>query len=556
MGSSLISIARWTGASLIRCVLSKFIRVKGASIFVVITVIGLILSYIAPYLNGKFLDFLLVNRSERDAVIFALVVASIGVLSALFTYCAGTLSIRISTRLSYDLLRDVILRFEKADYLTSRTTDSAYTTQRTISDSNVVTSFVLTNFINAPLTVAAIPVVLYIIWSIDSTLAVFSVVLLLVYFWVIARLRRALYEATFEKKEADSAFYAVISSQLNQILNIQLTSSYRKSEQRLDAGFDAFFPKVLRLGKFAYSLASIDGLFAALFQAVILIIAGVRIINGGMTIGEYAIIGSYFSVLFKTLKGMVELFKSYQDAKASWDRTAFVLDDDPMALAQSGQERVGDIKRISLSGLEFPVVGPGGAVRELLGGLSFDFSRPGSYCIVGENGRGKTSLLYLMLGLYSSVGKVRYNGTPIEECDLDYLRSKEISCCPQLCYAPDETVRELLLYYGTPFSRHHQHMSGLPSLENSVGELLEKRCTALSGGELRRVYLWSVISRKSSVLVLDEPMTGLDASSRDELAEYVRRNRYGQLIITVSHDKEMIDAVKEVIDLDDMLTRS
>ena len=132
----------------IRCVLSRFIRAKGAFVFIAITVIGTALSYAMPYVNGKFLDFLLGNRSERDAVLFALLVASIGVFSTLFTYFAGTLSIRITTRLSFDLLREAVLRFERDDYLVSRTIDPAYTTQRIISDSSVVSSFVLANLVD------------------------------------------------------------------------------------------------------------------------------------------------------------------------------------------------------------------------------------------------------------------------------------------------------------------------------------------------------------------------------------------------------------------------
>lgn len=60
------------------------------------------------------------------------------------------------------------------------------------------------------------------------------------------------------------------------------------------------------------------------------------------------------------------------------------------------------------------------------------------------------------------------------------------------------------------------------------------------------------ISRKSSVLVLDEPTTGLDAVSRAELAAYVKRNKQSQLIIVVSHDDEMVGAVEGVVDLGSM----
>lgn len=538
---------------MIRYILSKLRKIKGFFVFVAVTTIGIVLSYAAPYINGKFLDFLLTNRSEKDAVFFALLVASIGIFSALFSYFAGTLSIRISTRLSFDLLKETVLRFERVNFLASRTTDSAYTTQRTFTDSNVVSSFVLTNFISAPLSVVAIPFVLLVIWSVDPILALFSVALLAAYLCVITGLRKLLYTVVYEKKEADSAFYAVIASQLNQILNIQLTSSYSRSERALDTGFEQYFPKVLRSGKISFSLTSLDGLFAAVFQAIILIISGVRIINGTMTIGAYTIVGAYFTVLFKTLKNMMSLFKSYQDAKASWDRmSAMGKMELKLNQSQTGLAEIDTISSISVSNLNFAVPLPDGSLRRVLDGFSFDFAGPGTYCIIGENGRGKTSLLYLLLGLYPSAGKVFYNDTPIEKCDLDYIRSGTISCCPQPCFAPDETVRSLLDYFDTPFSTQHQHMNELPSLSNGVESLLEKRCTELSGGELRRVYLWSAISRKSSVLILDEPTTGMDAASRSELTSYVRNNKLNQLIIIVSHDNDLAGASETIVDLDDI----
>ena len=56
-----------------------------------ITTIGIALSYAAPYVNGKFLDFLLANRSEKDAVLFALLVASIGVFLPIFIFCRNVI---------------------------------------------------------------------------------------------------------------------------------------------------------------------------------------------------------------------------------------------------------------------------------------------------------------------------------------------------------------------------------------------------------------------------------------------------------------------------------
>lgn len=526
-------------------------RIRGAFVFTAVAVIGIALSYATPYVNGRFLDFLMGNRSERDAVLFALLVAAIGILSALFSYYAGVLSIRITSSLSFDLLREAVLNYERGDYLASRASDSAHTTQQFFTDSNVVSSFVLSNFISAPLSVVAIPVVLFVIWSINPLLMAFSVVLLLVYLCVITGLRKTLYKVTFEKKEADSTFYAAVSSQLNQILNIQLTSSYENSEKALDCGFSEYLPKVMRSGRVSNSLVSLDGLFTALFQAVILIISGVQIINGAMTIGEYTIVGAYFGVLFKTLKNMISLFKSYQDAKASWNRTSILVRNSSSLMGDKEDLlKLDKIDRISVSNLNYSVALPDGSIRKVLDGFSFEFAGPGTYCIAGKNGCGKTTLLYLMLGLYPSIDMVSYNGIPKDKCDLDYMRSETISCCPQQCIAPDMTVGDFLEYYGTPFSRL-EHMRSIPSLESGVIEVLKKRCTALSGGELRRVYLWSAISRKPSILVLDEPTTGLDAASRNELVAYIRRNQFNQTMVIVSHDEEIVKATEFVVRLDE-----
>ena len=88
-----------------------------------------------------------------------------------------------------------------------------------------------------------------------------------------------------------------------------------------------------------------------------------------MSIGEYTIIGTYFAVLFKTLKSMMSLFKSYQDAKASWDRTAIATrEKERSGWNRTDLAKLDEINDISVSDLEFSVALPDGSVREVLGG--------------------------------------------------------------------------------------------------------------------------------------------------------------------------------------------
>lgn len=535
---------------MIRYTLSVLQKVDGVIVYLVTSIVGIALTYAVPYVNGSFLDFLLTNRSERGAIMFAFLVASIGVISALFTYCAGTLSIRIATKVSYELLKRLVLCYERVDYLDSRKVDSAYVTQRFFSDTNVVSTFVLSNIVNAPISVAAIPIVVAIIASIDLSLAAASILLLLVYLFVLSRLKESLYKVTYEKKEADSKFYAVVASQLNQKLNIQLFSVYQNSSEYLDGGFGEFLPKVLRSGKLSYSLTSMDGIFTAVFQAIILIIAGIKIINGNMTIGEYTIVVAYFAILFKTTKYINALFKSYQDAKASWKRISEIIhaeidtkvNHDKLLAPKT-------ITKVSVVNLSFSVTDLSGVTQKVLSNCTFEFSGPRAYCIVGENGKGKTSLLHVMAGIYRASGEIKYNDISIKEYDMDYVRGGLISCCPQLCCASDETVKSMLHFLGTPYGVSSRKLREIPLLDKGVDELLDKKCSALSGGELRRIYLWSAIARDSAVLLLDEPTTGLDILYREELTTYIRNNPNNQLIIVASHDSEVIGSSDVIVEL-------
>lgn len=78
--------------------------------------IGTVFSYLSPYLNGLFVDFLILNQSQEEAICFALLVATIGIISALLSYSAGTLSVNVASRVSFSILRDIVAKYERREY--------------------------------------------------------------------------------------------------------------------------------------------------------------------------------------------------------------------------------------------------------------------------------------------------------------------------------------------------------------------------------------------------------------------------------------------------------
>ena len=167
--------------------------------------------------------------------------------------------------------------------------------------------------------------------------------------------------------------------------------------------------------------------------------------------------------------------------------------------------------------------------------------RSGDYlCIVGENGSGKSTLLKSLLGLLKPLSG--------EIVHADTLRGGSIGYLPQQTRAQKDfpaTVTEVVrsgfisgkgmrfFYTAQEKSRALMNMGKLGVLE------LKDRCyRELSGGQQQRVLLARALCAAGELLILDEPVTGLDPAAAQELyrtLDYLNKKE-GIAIVTVTHD--------------------
>lgn len=128
--------------------------------------------------------------------------------------------------------------------------------------------------------------------------------------------------------------------------------------------------------------------------------------------------------------------------------------------------------------------------------------------LFGRNGAGKSTLLKIAVGwIQPDSGTVFYRGEPLEHASLPALARRG------LCYMPDEgllsaafTVRQQLQF----FARQFPGGDSVAAVERTrIRALLDKRPSALSGGERRRVDLAAVLLRQPLCLVADEPYRGI-----------------------------------------------
>ena len=172
--------------------------------------------------------------------------------------------------------------------------------------------------------------------------------------------------------------------------------------------------------------------------------------------------------------------------------------------------------------------------------LNFEVFAGDCLCIVGENGSGKSTLMKTILGLQPPVGGRIVTG--------DGLRKNEIGYLPQQTAAQKDfpaSVREIVLSGcqgrcgSRPFYNKKEKKLAADAMEKMQVASLAKRCyRTLSGGQQQRVLLARALCATRKMLLLDEPVSGLDPKVTAELYALIQKLNYedGITVVMISHD--------------------
>ena len=180
--------------------------------------------------------------------------------------------------------------------------------------------------------------------------------------------------------------------------------------------------------------------------------------------------------------------------------------------------------------------------------LSVDFSiEPGEVVgIVGRNGAGKTTLIETIAGIVPMVtGSVVRNGTDWDNAARKMWVSPEKRRCAvvfqDLRLFPHMTAMQNVAFglRARGMSKGEAHNVAMQKLRVVGAEhLADRQASVLSGGEAQRVALARAIATDPAVLLLDEPLSAIDAASKESLREVVATvlQQFTGIALLVSHD--------------------
>jgi iron complex transport system ATP-binding protein len=198
--------------------------------------------------------------------------------------------------------------------------------------------------------------------------------------------------------------------------------------------------------------------------------------------------------------------------------------------------------RLAAEGVSFAYGG-----REILASVSLEVASGEIVGLIGPNGSGKTTLLRCLLGFLAPTGgRALLDGEDVSRYPRRAFARRVASVAQETPSDIPLRVAELVLLGRMP----HLPMRGLgfepPGTLERVAQALEqcgvlalaeRSLHQLSGGELRRVYLARALAQEASVLLLDEPIAGLDLRHQLAILQILERQaRAGTAVLAVLHD--------------------
>ncbi len=297
------------------------------------------------------------------------------------------------------------------------------------------------------------------------------------------------------------------------------------------------------------------GFLPSLGLAVVLLVGGRAVIDGGLSLGDFTAFYTYLIMLTVPMRLLGMSLGMAQRAVASGNRLFEILDREPRIETPPGAAELPDGPgRVELRGISLAYNGGAPALEDVE--LAIEPGR--TIALVGPTGSGKTSLVGLLARLYDpSRGEALVDGADLRSVDLRSLRSQvafvaddsflfSASVAENIAYArPDADLDQIRLA-----ARRAQAEGFIERLPDGYDTLIGERGFTLSGGQRQRVAIARALLADPRILILDDATSSVDARTEAAIKAGLREAMVERTTFIVAHRMSTISLADEIVVMD------
>ena len=333
---------------------------------------------------------------------------------------------------------------------------------------------------------------------------------------------------------------ALAGSTTESLRNIELVKSLGLAQQevrRLNGVTGKILNLELKKVKYLRSLSFIQGTAVNALRSSLLFLMLYLIFRQEITVGQFFSLMIYSFFIFTPLQELGNIINTYRETEVSLQNFQQILDT-PRDPKTKNPVPMKELMTLHFEEVSFQ---HHSASVLALDSISFNAARGDTVAFVGPSGAGKTTLVKLLVGLYTpKSGEILYNGIPARDVDLDELREK-IGFVTQDTQLFSGSIRENLLFVN-PKATDEECMevlqkaavhSLLERADRGLDTLIGEGGVKVSGGEKQRLSIARALLRHPHLLVFDEATSSLDSLTEEEISRTIRELASNQEAITI-----------------------
>jgi ATP-binding cassette subfamily B protein/subfamily B ATP-binding cassette protein MsbA len=437
-------------------------------------------------------------------------------------------------------------------HITTSTGDAVY---RVDVDAYAIENLVISGLFPLATSIITLVVMFVVLVKMDVTVALLSLTVVPFLFLCLRYYASTMVDREERVKELESK---LIQRLYESFSAIRLVKSFARepyeTERYSNAGnktMDARIALTWKQSMFSVVVTTIT----ILGTALVLIVGGLHVMDGRLTVGRLYLVISYLGAVYGPLSAIAHTTGQLQGALAGSRRVRAMF-----ALHPETEDAADAVDATDVKGdIRFEDVGftyPSGA--QVLHDIAFSAAPGQMVALVGLTGAGKTTLVSLIPRFFdASAGRVLIDGVDVRQFRVRSLREK-IAIVLQDPVLFAGTIAENLRYGrldATPgeieeaarAAHAHEFIARLPKGYDT--EIAEAG-GGLSGGERQRLSVARAILKNAPILILDEPTSSLDAISEEIVFAALRRLRAGRTTIVIAHRLSTVRDADRILVLD------
>jgi ABC-type multidrug transport system fused ATPase/permease subunit len=481
------------------------------------------------------------DHKALSVVLVASTVVLVSGIKGLSTYSQVFLSSRIGFRLAHRLRSALFAHLQRLSLSFHKRAETGELLTKVTNDTNnlrdTFSEFALT-FVTESITLMGMIVIMFLMnWKLSLIVLITLPILAAISTYRFFAIR----DSARKQRKAEGKIASNLHEVLNSIEVVQAFGREKHEEERFESQSRTTLDESLRTAQLeAVSSRSID-LISAVGVFAVLVFGSLQALEGKITPGGLLVFVAYMNSLNAPIRTLAKVSAKISRAWVSAGRIREILEIQPEI-----EDKPDAITAKNLNGeIEFRNVSfDYGDGKNVLEDVSFRIASGKKVALLGMSGAGKSTIISLILRFYDTKsGEILIDGRNIKDYKRESLRN-EIGIVLQDTILFGATIKENIAYgkqnatdgeiiLAAKAANAHEFIT---KMTDGYDTVIGSRGGTLSGGQCQRIAIARAFIRNVPMLILDEPMTGLDVHSEREIRDAMQRLMQEKSCLLITHD--------------------